>query len=420
VKFDFRHTLMACCVGNVALTVVNFLPPLLFVTFRTEFGLSAGHIAYLVMTNFGAQTLTDLLAARYVDGIGYRRGACMASLLCAAGLISLAVLPYALFDPYLGLLTAIILMGVGGGLTEVLASPIVEAIPGGNKVANMSLLHAFFGWGFAFTVFLSSLYFITFGIENWRHLLFLWAILPLANLFLFLLVPIRSLGSPETRAGFRQLFSSRTFLLLVVMMISAGAAEMAVAQWVSYFAETGLGISKSIGDLVGACGLGVLIGLGRSLFSRYGNDANLPKYLTVCCFLCLFCYGLITFSPNPLVSLAGCTLCGLGVSITWPGVFSLAALTYREGGTAMFALMALAGDIGCALGPGLVGMVSGWVENARLPIAGGVLTPVDSSGLGLRAGFLVAAIFPVLLTIGVLRISRSQKSRSGPTKRPKV
>lgn len=417
MKFDFRHTLIACCLGNVALTVVNFLPPLLFVTFQTEFGLSAERIAYLVMTNFGAQALTDLLAARYIDGIGYRRGACMASLLCAVGLISLAILPYAVFDPYLGLLAAIILMGVGGGLTEVLASPIVEAIPGGNKVANMSLLHAFFGWGFAFAVFLSSLYFIVFGIENWRYLLFLWAILPLVNLFFFLLTPIRSLGSPETRTGFRQLFSSQTFLLLLVMMISAGATEMAVAQWVSYFAETGLGISKSVGDLAGACGLGVLIGLGRSLFSRYGNGTNLTKYLTICCFLCLFCYGLIAFSPSPLISLAGCTLCGLGVSITWPGVFSLAALTYREGGTAMFALMALGGDIGCALGPGVVGMVSGLMENVRLPIVGKILAPAASGGLGLRGGFLAAAVFPILLTIGVLHINHSQQSRPDSTKK---
>jgi MFS family permease len=392
--------------GNVALTIVNFLPPLLFVTFRTEFGLSAGAIGYLTVINFGIQTLTDLFAAKYIDRIGYRRGACGASIMCAGGLMAMALLPYIFPNAYAGLIVASIWMGIGGGLTEVLASPIVEAIPGGNKVANMSLLHAFFGWGFAIVVFLSSIYFVFFGIANWRILLFIWAILPAVNCVLFLNVPINTLEIREEHATFRRLFGSRIFILLLLMMISAGASEMAVGQWVSYFAEMGLGISKTTGDLAGACGFGALTGVGRTLFSRYGNDDNLRVFLIWSGLLCVVCYLLIVFSPSPLISLISCTVCGLAVSVMWPGVFSLSALSYKEGGAAMFAFLALAGDIGCGAGPGLVGAISGMVEASGASFLSGLTQGVNISELALKTGFLAAIIFPAALTLGVLRTRR--------------
>ncbi len=401
MQLTYRHTFWACCLGNVVLTVVNFFPPLLFVTFQQEFGLPLAQIGSLAAINFATQTVTDLLAARFIDQIGYRKGAIGANLFACLGLLAMAVLPQTLPDPYVGLVIAIIICGVGGGLVEVLANPIVEAIPGGNKAGNMSILHAFFGWGSAGVILVSTLFFLAFGIEHWRYLLFVWAVLPLLDLLLFCRVPIRSLAEDTPPAPFRKLFGVKIFLFFLLMMVCGGAAEMAVCQWASYFAESGLQVNKTVGDLLGACGFAALMAACRTY---YGTKASFPirKTLLHGSLLCIASYLILIFAPHPLLSLLGCAICGWSVGMLWPGLFSLAAIHYPQGGTAMFALMALAGDLGCSAGPGLVGLVSQKAAAVQGLAAAG-------SAAGLKAGFLVAIVFPVAVALGMAALGKRKQ-----------
>ena len=398
----YQHTLAACCLGNVVLTIINFLQPLLFVIFMEQFGLTLGMISGLVMVNFGVQSLTDLLAAKYLDKIGYRRGAVASSLLCLISLVCLSTLLYLLpTQPYLGLMIAAIIGGMGGGLTEVLVSPIVEAIPDSNTVGNMSTLHAYFGWGYAGVVLFSTLYLIAFGTANWQWLPLLWAVLPLATTLLYLQVPINTLGQNRQSVKLLPLLRHKVVLLLLLTMISVGAAELAIAQWVSYFAEIGLQVSKTSGDLIGACGFASLMALGRMIYGKIGSRANLYPALIGSGIAALLGYLIIVFAPTALLSLIGCAFCGLAMATMWPAMFSLTAAVYPEGETAMFALLALAGDIGCMIGPGLVGIIAAAMHQAG-DMSFWLMLGLQSAEIPLKIGLLVTAIFPVIVTLGVL------------------
>jgi MFS family permease len=343
---------------------------------------SVGHLASLISINFGVQLLVDMAAVHFVDRIGYRAAALAASLFCAAGLLSLGFLPFMLDEPFWGILAAVVINAIGGGLLEVIISPIVEALPSENKSAAMSLLHSFYCWGYVAVILVSTLFFTFAGLRNWRYLSMLWALLPLCNVFLFSVVPMRNLIEEHTAAvPLRSLFSKKIFLIILLMMICAGASEQAMSQWSSYFAEAGLGVTKSLGDLLGPCTFAVLMGGARVFFGLRQKGLNLERTLLLAALLCLASYLLTVFSPFPVLSLAGCALCGLSVGIMWPGTFSLASRLFPLGGTAMFAVLALAGDLGCASGPGLVGLVM--------------------SGAPLRAGILTAIIFPLVLACGI-------------------
>jgi fucose permease len=378
----YRHTLAACYLGYVSQAVVNNLGPLLFSTFQRQFNIGVGSLAMLISLNFGIQLLVDLAAVRVVDRIGYRAAAASAGLFCCAGLCSMSLLPFILKNPYAGLVIAVVINAVGGGILEVLVSPIVEAIPTGNKGAAMSLLHSFYCWGFVAVVILSTVYFSFFGVERWRWLPLLWTLPPLASFFLFLRAPVRPLVDNAAAAPLRALFTRRAFLMFFLMMICAGAAEQAMCQWASFFAETGLGVSKTLGDLLGPCAFAVLMGLSRIFFGAQKGELPLERILLGASALCLVSYLITVFSPFPLLSLAGCALCGLSVGIMWPGTFSLASRVFPLGGTAMFAVLALAGDAGCGLGPGLVGLAM--------------------KGTTLNTGLAAAALFPVLMAAGLL------------------
>lgn len=395
MKLTYKHTKYAAYLGYITQAIVNNLAPLLFVTFNENYGISLEKIGLLVSINFGVQILVDLLAVKFIDRIGYRVGAVSAHIFAVVGLIGLGVLPEIMTDTYAALIIATCLNAIGGGLTEVLISPIVESLPGDEKASAMSILHSFYCWGHVSVVLLSTLYFSTVGIANWRWLPIIWAIVPFFNIFLFAKVPLRVLVEESERVSVKKLCSSGVFWLLMLLMVCAGASEQSMSQWSSLFAERGLNISKTMGDLLGPCMFAVLMGLSRLVYGALGSRLNIRIGLIGTSAICIASYIIAVFAPWPILSLIGCALCGFSVGIMWPGTFSLAAEDFPAGGTAMFALLALAGDLGCGGGPGLVGVISGWAER------------VQASADPLKVGIGVAIIFPVLMLAGVIVLRRA-------------
>lgn len=386
----YKKTIYACFIGYIVQAIINNFAPLLFLTFQSSYKVPLAQITLLVTVNFGLQLLVDLTALSFVDKIGYRTSMLLSHGFAATGLIFLAVLPEILPDPFLGILLAVMIYAIGGGLLEVLVSPIVEACPTDNKEKAMSLLHSFYCWGHVGVVLISTLFFQIFGIGNWRVLTFIWALVPLCNGILFAKVPIASLiGEGEKGLSLKELTKQKVFWIFMVMMLCAGASEQSVSQWASAFAEKGLSVSKTVGDLAGPMAFAILMGSSRALYGKYGDKLNLDKFMMGSSILCIACYLCISLVPSPIFGLLGCAVCGFSVGIMWPGTFSKAAAAIPRGGTALFALMALSGDLGCSGGPTLVGAISG------------------AFGDDLAKGILAAALFPLLLLTGVLLIQRS-------------
>ena len=395
MKYSYDSTMRACFTGYIVQAIVNNFAPLLFLTFQRTYHIPLQQITLLVTFNFGIQLLTDLLSVAFVDRMGYRASMVLAHILSALGLICLTVLPERMGHPFAGILISVIVYAVGGGLLEVLVSPVVEACPSTHKEKAMSMLHSFYCWGHVGVVLFSSIFFKLAGIENWKLLAVLWAVIPILNALIFTRVPIAPV-LPEGEEGMTivTLFQNRTFWLLFVMMICAGASEQSVSQWTSLFAEKGLGISKTAGDLAGPMAFAFLMGASRAFYGNYGEKINLDRFMAVSSVLCILSYLCLVFMPVPVLSLAGCALCGLSVGILWPGTFSRASKALPAGGTALFALLALGGDIGCSGGPTLVGMVSGMCKG------------------NLKAGILAALIFPVLLLTGAKFETKKDKISS--------
>ncbi len=381
----------ACFIGYIVQAVVNNFVPLLFVTFQNSYRIPLSQITALITINFTVQLLVDMLSAGFVDRIGYRASIVLAHLCAAVGLILLTVLPELLPDAFTGILIAVLIYGIGGGLIEVLISPIMEACPTDNKEKAMSLLHSFYCWGHVGVVLISTVFFAAFGTSQWKALTWIWSVIPILNTILFLKAPMYSLiEEGEKGYGIRKLFTQKVFWLFMVMMLCAGASEQAVSQWASAFAEQGLGVSKTIGDLAGPMAFALLMGISRLIYGKYGEKLNLDRFMKGSVLLCLAAYFCIALIPIPAVGLLGCAICGFSVGILWPGTFSKASAALPGGGTAMFASLALAGDAGCAAGPTLAGLVSG------------------AAGQNFRAGILAAAIFPLLMFASLLVRKRSK------------
>ena len=392
MKDKYQNTMYACFVGYIVQAIVNNFVPLLFLTFESSYGIPLSQITMLITFNFGIQLLVDLLSAKFVDKIGYRVSIVMAHIFAALGLAGLVVLPDLLPNAFAGLLIAVVVYAIGGGLIEVLISPIMESCPSENKEKAMSLLHSFYCWGHVGVVLLSTLFFWLFGIANWKILALLWVIIPVCNGILFCKVPIAPLiEEGETGLSLRELCKNRIFWILMLMMMCAGASEQAVSQWASTFAEQGLGVSKTIGDLAGPMSFAILMGSARAFYGKFGDRIDLDKFMQASSLLCIVSYLCISLSPSPFFSLIGCSLCGLSVGIMWPGTFSKASAALRNGGTAMFALLALAGDVGCSGGPTLVGFVTGLASD------------------DLKKGILAGIIFPILLIVGIVSLKKAKR-----------
>ena len=375
----------ACYIGYIAQAIVNNFAPLLFVMFEADYRIPLSKITLLITVNFCVQLTVDLLAAAFLDRIGYRAAIVLAHAASAAGLALLTVLPELLPDAFTGLLISVVVYAIGGGMLDVILSPIMEACPTDNKQTHMSLLHSFYCWGYMGVVLLSTAFFACFGLKNWKFLALLWAAVPLANLVVFAGAPLYAPQTAES-SGFApvQLLRKKQFWVLLFMMLCAGASEQAVSQWASAFAEQGLGVTKTVGDLAGPMAFAALMGVSRLIFGKRGQKMDLERYMRASCLLCLAAYACIVFVPVPVVGLLGCAVCGFSVGIFWPGTFSKATAAIPGGGTAMFALLALAGDLGCAGGPTLAGLVS------------------DAAGGNLRTGILAAAVFPAGMLLCML------------------
>ncbi len=389
---QYDKTITACFVGYIVQAVVNNFTPLLFLFFQNSYHIPLSQITLLVTFNFGIQLLVDLLSVGFIDKIGYRASMVIAHVLSAAGLILLTILPEVLPVSFIGILIAVLIYAIGGGLLEVLVSPVVEACPSDNKEKAMSMLHSFYCWGHAGVVLISTLFFYVAGIEKWKILAVIWAVIPIGNAFVFAKVPIAPLiEDGESGLELKDLFRIKVFWILLVMMVCAGASEQAVSQWASAFAEKGLGISKAAGDLAGPMAFAVLMGMSRLFYGKYGDRIHLERFMVYSSFLCILSYLGISLFPIPLLNLIACAVCGLSVGIMWPGTFSKASSALPKGGTAMFALLALGGDIGCSGGPTLVGIVSG------------------ALGDNLKMGILAGIIFPVLLLMGIILCRKTKK-----------
>ena len=385
----YRKTLLACYMGFVTQAIAANFAPLLFITFSKTYGLSLERIALIPLVFFLTQLFTDLAAAKFVDRIGYRATMILAHLTAALGLVMLAVLPCVLSDPYTGIVIAVFFYAVGGGLLEVVVSPVMESCPTPNKEAAMSLLHSFYCWGHVGVVLLSTLFFALFGISRWQILAVLWALIPAVNMLVFTRVPIADLiPEGETAIPLWNLLRNRLFWLFVLLMICAGACEQAVSQWASTFAEQALGVSKTLGDLTGPMLFAILMGTARLIYGKFGEKLPLQKSIIASTLLCLASYLIISLSPLPALGLIGCGICGFSVGILWPGTFSMASAAIPAGGTAMFALLALGGDVGCSGGPTFVGLIS------------------SAAGDNLKTGILCAIIFPILMLGGTICLMR--------------
>ena len=392
MKDKYKKTVYACFVGYIVQAIVNNFVPLLFLTFEKNYNIPLSQITMLITFNFGIQLIIDLLATKFVDKIGYRISVVLAHIFSALGLICLVFLPDILPNAFVGLFIAVVIYAIGGGLIEVLISPIVESCPSDNKEKTMSLLHSFYCWGHVAVVLLSTLFFKVCGINNWKLLALIWAVIPIMNGIVFTKVPIASLiEEGEKGMTVKELCKNKTFWILMLMMLCAGASEQGVSQWASTFAEKGLGVSKTIGDLAGPMSFAILMGSARAFYGKFGDRINLDKFMIGSSILCIFSYLSISLLLSPFLSLIGCAICGLSVGIMWPGSFSKAAITLRKGGTALFALLALAGDVGCSVGPTLVGFIS------------------ELASADLKKGILAGILFPILLVVGLIILRKNKQ-----------
>ncbi len=389
-KTNYKKTLIACYFGFVTQAISANFAPLLFLTFKGTYGITLEKIALIPLVFYLTQLLVDLAATKFADKIGYRTCVVFSQILSAAGLVFMAVLPEVLPSPFIGILVAVVLYAIGSGLIEVLVSPIVEACPFENKEGTMSLLHSFYCWGAVGVILGSTLFFTVFGVESWKILTLIWALVPLYNTFNFIGCPIERLTPDGKSMGIRNLLRTPVFWLMIVLMVCSGASEATMAQWASAFTESAIGVSKTVGDLAGPCAFAVFMGISRMLYGKFSEKLNLTKVMLGCGILCAVCYLLASLSAWPILGLAGCALCGLAVGIMWPGSISLSSKKCPRGGTAMFAFLALAGDLGAMVSPSMVG------------------TLAEMAGGNLKAGLLVATAFPVILVIALLILNKKK------------
>lgn len=390
MKLTYRHTQYTCYLAYITGALVNNFPSLLFVTFQRVFNISLSQLAFLITANFLTQMIVDFLGANLIDRIGYKVSIISGNLFAALGIVFMACLPAVMENKLLALLISTVVYAIGSGINEVLISPIIEALPIKGKSSAMSILHSFYCWGCVIVIGLSTLFFHFFSTDKWQILTMLWAIVPIITVILFSVVPIYPLNKNGEKSSVKSVFKMKYFPLFMLLMTCSGASEVSIAQWASLFAEEGLGVSKTVGDLLGPCLFAVLMGIGRVMYAVISKKFDLIKFMMLCSIGCIISYLVITLSPNPFVSLAGCAMCGFFVAIAWPGMLSLAASHYKSGSAAMFGILALSGDIGCFLGPEVVALTSNLA--------------IFSSPL--KTGIFCAIVFPALMLAGIVVLKK--------------
>ncbi len=385
---SYKKTLVACYLGFVTQAISANFAPLLFLTFKDTYRITLDRIALIPLVFYLTQLLVDLAATKFADKIGYRACVVASQVLSSAGLVLMAILPEILPVPFVGILISVVLYAIGSGLIEVLVSPIVEACPFENKDGMMSLLHSFYCWGAMGVILGSTLFFALFGVEHWKILTFIWALVPLYNTFNFINCPIERLVEDGKSMGISRLLKTPVFWLMILLMVCSGASEATMSQWASAFTESAVGVSKTVGDLAGPCLFAMFMGISRMLYGRFSEKLDLTKVMLICGIMCAGCYLLASLSTLPILGLAGCALCGLAVGIMWPGSISISSQSCPRGGTAMFAFLALAGDLGAMVSPAMVGSLS------------------EMAGGNLKTGLFAATLFPVILVVGLIVLRR--------------
>lgn len=388
---NYTKTKIACYMGFITQAIAANFAPLLFLKFHRDYQISLGNIALISTCFFFTQLLVDLFCAKYVDKIGYRASIVASEVCSAVGFVGLAFFPDIFPSPFAGIIVAVIIYAIGSGLIEVLCSPIVEACPFENKEATMSLLHSFYCWGSVGTILVSTIFFSLFGMNSWKWLAVLLALIPAVNIYNFATCPIEHLVDDGEGMGIKALFKTPLFWIAIVLMICSGASEISMSQWASAYVEAGLGFTKNIGDLLGPCLFAVAMGICRVIYGKFGDKIDIDKFMNSSGFLCVLCYIMAAVSTSPLTGLAGCVICGFSVGIMWPGTISISSKAFPRGGTAMFALLAMAGDLGGSIGPALVGRVT------------------QNAGDDIRAGMGVGLIFPLILMIMLFVFGKLKK-----------
>ena len=407
----YRTTKLACYGAIISQAIQNNLPALLFVVFQQQYGISYEMLGRLILMNFVTQLCVDMISIKLEEKFGYRACLIGGQSCIAVGLILLSVLPSVL-PPYIGLSIAVILMAVGGGLAEVLVSPTIEAMPGDEKAAAMSMLHSFYCWGQVATVLGSTLLLFVIGRSAWQVLPLCWVIVPACSALLFVRAPFAPVvGGEGGGMKLGTLLRTPAFLVAMLIMVCAGASELVMSQWASTFAEKALGVSKVIGDLAGPCMFAVLMGLGRMIYGRMGSRLPLKKCLMGCGLLCVACYLTAALSGNPVAALAGCAVCGFSVSIMWPGALSMSAARFPTAGTALFAILAVMGDLGCSVGPWLAGLVSDGAQAVPQLTQFAAQAGLTAEQLGLKAGLLLGTVFPVTLFVSTMFVWEKGKEK---------
>ncbi len=407
----YKKTLGACCLGYVTQSIVVNLAPLFFVIFKKSYGFSYSFIAAIVLATFVIQIAVDALSVKFMGVLGYRRCAVLSQAVSALGILFLGLLPAVMSNRHAAVLISVFFYSVGGALIEVVISPITDSLPTKSSEASMSFLHSFYSWGQVFVILVTTLLLLLTGEGSWNLIPFAWVAVPLVSLIMFTRVPIIEPEPQSAAKATGRLFGRKIFLLTIFLMICAGAAEQVMAQWASLFCERGLGVDKVVGDLLGPCLFAAFMGLGRTYYGARGDKIDLRRALTACSSLAVVCYLVTVFSGTPALSLAGCALCGLGVSLLWPGMISMSSKTFPRGGPAMFSYLALGGDVGCALGPYLTGIVSDKVlaSDAGASLAAKIGAGADE--ISLKAGILAGIIFPVAMLIGTVVLGRASKKK---------
>ena len=401
IKNNYKATIGAAFLGYITQAILLNFPPLLYIFFQDDYGLSLSQVSFLITANIIVELVVDVIVSKIAARVGYRPLILLATALATLGLTSMFVFPMIIENKFVALVLSMMLCGAGGGIMEVLISPIVEACPTKNKSGMMSLLHSFYCWGQAAVVLFSTIFFLIFGLENWMYVAIFWTSVPLICMFLFSRAPIYMLEEENSHApSVFVLFKNKVFWVLVLMMICAGASELAMAQWASAFAETVIGNSelKWLTDLLGPCLFAICMGCARVFYAKKSEKIDLTKGIFLSSLICIASYLIAIFSPFPALSLVGCALCGIGAGIMWPGSFSIASEKMPSGGVMMFGFLALAGDFGCLAGPSLAGQISALFDD------------------NLKVGLGVSIIFPLTLAIICATLFIRNKKKRNTTK----
>ncbi len=386
---SYTYTKIACYIGFFVQAIACCFLPLLFVVFQESYNISYEKLGRLMFVCFAIQIFVDFISVKLVKKLGYRLLAVTSQVFAVLGFLALAFLPK-IIPAYIGITCAVVIYSVGSGLIEVIISPIMEYLPTKNKSGNMALLHSFFCWGQVFVVIVTTLLIKFLGRNNWFYIAGFWAIIPLIVLIMFCIVPI--IQPKEQHSGdFKKLFHTPLFILMFLIMFLSGASEMTVGNWMSAFTEQSLHLPKLVGDLLGPCLFAACMGIGRVVFSLFGDNVKMERVLLYFSIFTTIAYLILALSKNPVISLVFGVLVGFGVSVMWPGTLSFGAKKNYGGATTMFALLALFGDLGCSFGPWATGVVA------------------DKSGL--NNAFLFGTLFPFSMVVILILLNRKKAKK---------